>query len=44
MYSPVAGFTVQMHKRATSAQGETTPGSEVSSKKRSRRLGLDEEA
>ena len=33
------GFTVRMCNRATSAQGETTPGSEVSDDKLLRRFG-----
>ena len=44
MSSLVAGFSVRMRKRATSTQGETTLGSEVSGEKRLRRSDLDEEA
>ena len=44
MFSLAAGFTVWMSKQAVSAQGETTPGSKVSGKKRSRQSGPDEVA
>ena len=43
MSSLAAGFAPRMRKRAASAQGETTPGSEVSSGKRPNRSGLNEE-
>ena len=38
MFSLTAGFVAQMHKRATSAQGETTPSFEVSGEKHPKRL------
>ena len=44
MSSLAAEFAAQMRKRAASSQRETTPGSEVSSEKLPKRLGLDEEA
>ena len=43
MSSLVAGFFVQMRKRAASTQGETTPGFEVPGIKQPKRLGLNEE-
>ena len=43
MSSLVAGFAARMPKRATSAQGETTPSSEVPGDKRPKRSGLNEE-
>ena len=43
MSSLVVGFVIRMRKRATSAQGETTPGFEVSGEKRPKWSGLDEE-
>ena len=43
MYSLVVGFSVRMLKRAASAQGETTPGSEVPGGKCLKRSGLNEE-
>ena len=43
MSSIVAGFVARMHKRAASAHGETTPGSEVPGGKYSKRSGLDKE-
>ena len=43
MSSLVAGFIAQMRKQAASAQGETTPDSEVVGGKRPKRLGLNEE-
>ena len=44
MSSLAAGFVALMCKRASSAQGETTLGSEVSSDKRPKWSGPDEEA
>ena len=44
MFSLVVGFFAQMNKRAASAQGETTPGYEVSGGKCLRRSDPDEEA
>ena len=44
MSNLATGFAARMHKRAASAQGETTPGSEVSGEKRPKRFGPDEEA
>ena len=44
MSSLAVGFAARMRKRATSAQGETTLGFEVSSEKRPKWYGLDEEA
>ena len=44
MSSLTVGFVTRMHKRAASAQRETTPGSEVSSEKRLKRSSPDEEA
>ena len=44
MSSLAAGFVAWMRKRAVSAQGETTPDSEVSSGKRPKRSGQDKEA
>ena len=44
MPSLTSGFSARMCKRATNAQGETTPGFEVSGGKRSRRSGLNKEA
>ena len=41
--SLVTGFTAPMRKRVASAQGETTPDFEVSSGKRQKWPGLDEE-
>ena len=43
MSSLTAGFAMWMHKRAASAQGETTPCSEVLGGKRPKRSGLNEE-
>ena len=42
MSSLDTGFVARMRKRATSAQGETTPGFEVLGEKRSKWSGLDE--
>ena len=42
MSSLAVGFAPRIRKRAASAQGETTPGSEVSSGKRPNRSGLNE--
>ena len=39
----VAGFSTWIRKRATSAQGKTTPEFEVSSEKRPKRSNPDEE-
>ena len=44
MSSLAVEFFARMSKRATSAQEETTPGSEVSRGKRSRRFSPNEEA
>ena len=44
MSSLAARFFMRMHKRAESTQGETTPGSEVSSEKSPKQSGQDEEA
>ena len=44
MSSLAIGFVAPMCKRAASAQGETTPGSEVSGGKHPKRFGPDEEA
>ena len=44
MSSLAARFAVQMHKRAASAQGETTSGFEVPSDKRSKRSCSDPRA
>ena len=44
MSSLAVGFVELMHKRAASAQGETTPGSKVCGEKRSRWSGPDEKA
>ena len=44
MSSLVARFSAPMRKWAASAQGETTPSSEVSDGKRPKRFGPDEEA
>ena len=44
MSSLVVKFPARMHKREASAQGETTPDSEVSGEKRPKRPGPDEEA
>ena len=44
MSSLAAGFAAWMCKRAMSAQGETTPDCKVSSGKRPKRSGQDEEA
>ena len=42
MLSLAIGFALRMRKRATSAQRETTPGSEVPDGKRPKRYPLDE--
>ena len=44
MSSLVVGFAARMCKRATSAHGETTPTSELSSGKHPNQYGPDEEA
>ena len=44
MSSVAVGFAAQMCKQAVSAQGETTPNSEVSGEKRPKRSGPNEEA
>ena len=44
MFSLDVGFSVWMHKRAASAQGETTPSFEVSGRKCPKRFGPNEEA
>ena len=44
MSSLAAEFFVWMRKRVSSAQGETTPGFEVSGEKRLKRSGPNEEA
>ena len=44
MSSLTVGFSVRIRRRAASAQGETTPGFEVSGGKCPKRSGLDEEA
>ena len=44
MSSVATGFVMRMRKWATSAQGETTPGSEVSGNKRPKRSDPNEEA
>ena len=44
MSNLVASFTTRMRKRATSSQGETTPGFEVPDDKRPKRSSLDGEA
>ena len=44
MSSLVSRFATRMSKRAASAQGETTPSSKVSSGKRPKLSGPDEEA
>ena len=43
MSSLVVGFTKRMHKRAASAQRETTPNSAVPDEKREKRSGPNEE-
>ena len=43
MSSLAVGFAMRMRKQDVSAQGETTPGSEVPRGKRPKRSGLDEE-
>ena len=44
MSSLAVGFVAGMHKRAMSAEGETTPDFEVSGGKRPKRSGPDEKA
>ena len=44
MSSLTAGFAARMRKWATSAEGETTPGSEASGGKCTKQSGPDEEA
>ena len=44
MSTLTVGFVVRMRKRAVSAQGKTTPDSEVSGGNRPKLSGLDEEA
>ena len=44
MSSLAAGFSARMHKRVASTQGETTPSSKVSGKKRPKRSVPNEEA
>ena len=44
MSSITASFVARMHKRAASAQRETTPVSTVSNGKRTKWFGPDEEA
>ena len=44
MSSIVVKFPAWMRKQATSTQGETTLGFEVSSRKRPKRFSLDKEA
>ena len=44
MFGLVSGFAERMGKQAASAQGETTPGSEVLGGKRPTLSSLDEES